>query len=154
MMLSDKPELYKMGESTDFRGSLEYYNDLSISHFKRFYIVSNPTKGTVRAWHGHKIEAKLIKVLEGEFIVSLAKIDDWSKPSKNIEIIEYKIDSNSDIIYVPPGYANGAMNTVSNSKIMYFSSLVLEDSVNDDYRYESKYWDPWSKFSPEIYEWY
>ena len=135
MMLSDKPELYKMGESTDFRGSLEYYNDLSISHFKRFYIVSNPTKGTVRAWHGHKIEAKLIKVLEGEFIVSLAKIDDWSKPSKDIEIIEYKIDSNSDIIYVPPGYANGAMNTVSNSKIMYFSSL-----------------DPWSKFSPEIYE--
>jgi len=152
MMLSDKPELYKMGESTDFRGTLEYYNDLSISHFKRFYIVSNPTKGTVRAWHGHKIEAKLIKVLEGEFIVSLAKIDDWSKPSKDIEIIEYKIDSNSDIIYVPPGYANGAMNTVSNSKIMYFSSLELEDSVKDDYRYESKYWDPWSKFSPEIYE--
>ena len=151
-MLSDKPELYKMGESTDFRGSLEYYNDLSISHFKRFYIVSNPTKGTVRAWHGHKIEAKLIKVLEGEFIVSLAKIDDWSKPSKNIEIIEYNINSNSDIIYVPPGYANGAMNTVSNSKIMYFSSLELEDSVKDDYRYESKYWDPWSKFSPEIYE--
>ena len=82
----------------------------------------------------------------------MAKIDDWSKPSKDIEIIEYKIDSNSDIIYVPPGYANGAMNTVSNSKIMYFSSLELEDSVKDDYRYESKYWDPWSKFSPEIYE--
>ena len=152
MKPSDKPELYKRGESTDFRGSLEYYNDLSISHFKRFYIVSNPTKGTVRAWHGHKIESKLIKVLEGEFIVSLVKIDEWSKPSKDIEIIEYKIDTNSDIIYVPPGYANGAMNTISNSKIMYFSSLELDDSSKDDYRYDSKYWDPWSKFSPEIYE--
>ena len=151
-MLSDKPELYKRGESTDFRGSLEYYNDLSIAQFKRFYIVSNPIKGTVRAWHGHKIETKLIKVIEGEFIVSFVKIDNWSKPSKDIEIMEYKIDSNSDIIYVPPGYANGAMNTISNSKIMYFSSLELDDSAKDDYRYESKYWDPWSKFSPEIYE--
>ncbi|MAV60717.1 MAG: sugar epimerase [Euryarchaeota archaeon] len=152
MSLSDKPKFFKRGESSDFRGSLEYYNDLSISSFKRFYIVNNPTKGTVRAWHGHKIEAKLIKVLEGEFIVSLVQIDDWSKPSKDNEVFEYKIDNNSDIIYIPPGFANGAMNTISNSKIMYFSTLELEDSAKDDYRYESKYWDPWSKFSPEIYE--
>ena len=49
----------------DHRGSLEYYNDLDFDEFKRFYIVRNPKRGTVRAWHGHKVESKLVKVLKG-----------------------------------------------------------------------------------------
>mgnify|MGYP000450276528 FL=1 len=59
---------------------------------------------------------------------------------------------NSGLIYVPPGYANGAMNITEDSEIMYFSNLSLEESAKDDIRFESNYWDPWKKYSPEIYE--
>ena len=152
MNTSEKPIIFEKGVSEDHRGSLEYYNDLALDEFKRFYIVRNPKRGTVRAWHGHKVESKLIKVVNGIFIVCLIKVDNWEKPSKNIEILEYEFDNDSGLIYVPPGYANGAMNVTSDSEIMYFSNLSLEESAKDDIRFKSNYWDPWEKYSPEIYE--
>ena len=126
MSTSEKPIIFERGVSEDHRGSLEYYNDLELDEFKRFYIVRNPKRGTVRAWHGHKVESKLIKVIKGVFILCLIEIDNWEKPSKNIEILEYEFDNDSGLIYVPPGYANGAMNVASDSEIMYFSNLSLE----------------------------
>ena len=95
MSTSEKPIIFEKGLSEDHRGSLEYYNDLALDEFKRFYIVRNPKRGTVRAWHGHKVESKLIKVIQGIFIVCLIKIDNWEKPSKNMEILETRFSSNS-----------------------------------------------------------
>ena len=152
MTESSTPLLLNVGKSEDHRGYVEFYNELKLDYYKRFYIVSNPIEGTVRAWHGHKIEEKLIKVLKGEFLICLVKVDNWDQPSKNLEILEYKLNENSGLLYVPSGYANGAINLNSDSKIMYFSSLVLEDSINDDYRFDSKYWNPWEEYSPKIYE--
>ena len=152
MTESSTPLLLNAGKSEDHRGYVEFYNELKLDYYKRFYIVSNPIEGTVRAWHGHKIEQKLIKVLNGEFLICLVKIDNWDQPSKNLEILEYKLNENSGLLYVPSGYANGAINLNSDSKVMYFSSLVLEDSINDDYRFDSKYWNPWEEYSPKIYE--
>ena len=146
------PLLLNVGKSEDHRGYVEFYNELKLDYYKRFYIVSNPIERTVRAWHGHKIEEKLIKVLKGEFLICLVKVDNWDQPSKNLEILEYKLNENSGLLYVPSGYANGAINLNSDSKVMYFSSLVLEDSINDDYRFDSKYWNPWEEYSPKIYE--
>ncbi len=152
MTESSTPLLLNIGKSEDHRGYVEFYNELKLDYYKRFYIVSNPIEGTVRAWHGHKIEEKLIKVLKGEFLICLVKVDNWDQPSKNLEILEYKLNENSGLLYVPSGYANGAINLNSDSKVMYFSSLVLEDSKNDDYRFDSKYWHPWEEYSPKIYE--
>jgi len=152
MSTSEKPIIFFFFLSEEQRGDLEDYYELALDDFLRFYIVRNPKRGTVRAWHGHKVESKLIKLLQGIFIVCLIKIDNWEKPSKNIEILEYEFDSDSGLIYVPPGYANGAMNVTSDSEIMYFSNLSLEDSAKDDIRFKSNYWDPWEKYSPEIYE--
>lgn len=152
MTESSTPLLLNGGKSEDHRGYVEFYNELKLDYYKRFYIVSNPIEGTVRAWHGHKIEEKLIKVLNGEFLICLVKVDNWDQPSKNLEILEYKLNENSGLLYVPSGYANGAINLNSDSKVMYFSSLVLEDSINDDYRFDSKYWNPWEEYSPKIYE--
>ena len=152
MTESSTPLLLNVGKSEDHRGNVEFYNELKLDYYKRFYIVSNPIEGTVRAWHGHKIEEKLIKVLKGEFLICLVKVDNWDQPSKNLEILEYKLNENSGLLYVPSGYANGAINLNSDSKVMYFSSLVLEDSINDDYRFDSKYWNPWEEYSPKIYE--
>ena len=60
-----EPFIYDKEESEDHRGSLEYYNTLELDPYKRFYIVTNPQKGTVRAWHGHKLN-KTREVLKGD----------------------------------------------------------------------------------------
>ena len=80
---------FEKGFAEDHRGSLEFYNDIKLDKFKRFYIVNNPKKGTVRAWHGHKIEAKLVKVLKGEFVVCTIKIDNWESPNKGIKSTKF-----------------------------------------------------------------
>ena len=54
--------------------------------------------------------------------------------------------------FYTPGFANGAINLIPDSKVMYFSSLSLEESIKDDHRFNSNLWDPWEKYSPEIYE--
>ena len=59
--------------------------------FRRLYIVSNPVDRTVRAWHGHKIESKLVKVLKGKFLVCTVKIDNWDNPDKNALIDEIEM---------------------------------------------------------------
>ena len=53
-------ERYERGFSEDHRGNVEFFNELNLSDDKRFYTVTNPKIGTVRAWHGHKNEKKLI----------------------------------------------------------------------------------------------
>ena len=147
-----EPFIYSKEETKDFRGSLEYYNSLDLDRYKRFYIVNNPQIGTVRAWHGHKIESKLVKVIKGNFCIFTIKIDNWENPSKDLIPSKYEMNENSGILYIPPGYANGAINTEANSQIMYFSSMNIEDSKKDDHRFESKFWNPWKEYSPEIYE--
>ena len=52
-------ERYERGFSEDHRGNVEFFNELNLSDYKRFYTVTNPKIGTVRAWHGHKNEKKL-----------------------------------------------------------------------------------------------
>ena len=152
MNTNSEPVHLEKGFAEDKRGSLEFYNNLKLDEFKRFYIVNNPKKGTVRAWHGHKIEAKLVKVLKGEFVVCTIEIDNWESPDKDLHVTKFDLNENSGIVFIPPGYANGAINLSDDSSIMYFSSLTLEDSKNDDYRFDSQFWNPWVNYSPEIYE--
>tara|TARA_Y100000748_G_C15475350_1_gene480553 strand:- start:45 stop:506 length:462 start_codon:yes stop_codon:yes gene_type:complete len=146
------PTLFNKEQSKDHRGSLEYYNSVSLEKFKRFYIVENPYLGTVRAWHGHKVEGKLFRVLKGQFVLCAVLIDNWEKPSKELEVEKFTIDENSGVVYIPPGYANGLINIVPESKIMTLSTLIYTDALHDDFRYSSKYWNPWQQYSPQIYE--
>ena len=147
-----QPSQFERGFSEDHRGSVEFYNDIDLSLFKRFYVVSNPKRGTVRAWHGHKNEGKLIKVIEGNFLIGVVKIDNWGKPSKELKLDLFEVNPDGDLLYVPPGYANGAMNLVPNSSIMYFSTAHLDDSKEDDYRFDSKFWDPWTDRGGIVFE--
>mgnify|MGYP003338977923 CR=1 FL=1 len=38
------------------------------------------------------------------------------------------------------------------NSIRYFSSLSLKDSINDDFRFDSNFWDPWKTYKPNYYE--
>jgi len=35
------------------------------------------------------------------------------------------------------------MSLENNSKLLILSTLSLDDSIKDDYRFDSKYWNPW-----------
>ena len=105
-----EPTYFEKGFAEDHRGSLEFYNDLKLDNFKRFYIVNNPKKGTVRAWHGHKIEAKLVKVLKGEFVVCTIKIDNWESPNKGIAL-------SKDVIFSKPAPVKNAILKVKFNRL-------------------------------------
>ena len=147
-----EPILFSSKSHSDDRGSVSFTNELNLKNVVRTYKVQNELIKTVRAWHGHKIEEKWISVEEGQFLVCAVHINDFDKPSKNIKIHKFTLTPTDGILYVPNNYANGAMNLTENNTIRYFSSLPLNESVTDDYRFDSKFWDPWSEFNPNFYE--
>jgi len=147
-----EPILYQRSSNSDHRGTVSFTNELDLNKAVRTYKVTNKQIKTVRAWHGHKLEEKWIIVEEGEFLVCAVEIDNFQNPNKEQKIFEFNMTSNDGVLFIPKNYANGAMNLSENNSIRYLSSLPLEESIKDDYRFESKFWDPWSKFNPNIYE--
>ena len=147
-----KPILFESKSNSDHRGTVSFTNELNISTSVRTYKVINNQSKTVRAWHGHKIEEKWISVEDGEFLVCAVKIDDFENPNKNQEVFKFNMTPESGILYIPNNYANGAMNLTENNAVRYYSSLLLEESIKDDYRFESNFSDPWGEFSPNLYE--
>lgn len=132
------------GVAVDDRGQLTFANEFNFENVKRFYMVENHRQGFIRAWHGHKKEAKYAFVCSGSALVCTVKVDNWENPSKNLDINRIVISSkNPKILYIPAGYANGFMSLTNDTKIIFFSSSTLEESAGDDYRFESRYWDPW-----------
>ena len=146
------PVFFESNSSSDERGTVSFTNDLNLQKAVRTYKVENSQLKTVRAWHGHKVEEKWVNVEQGEFLVCVVKVDDFNSPSKDSEIQTYKISPKDGFLYIPPNFANGAMNLTEDNAIRYYSSSTLEESLNDDFRFESDYWDPWSQHSPNFYE--
>jgi dTDP-4-dehydrorhamnose 3,5-epimerase len=132
------------GKAFDDRGSLSFINDLDISIFKRFYIVQNHTQGFVRAWHGHKKEAKAVVVVAGAALVAAVKIDNWDKPSKDLEVQRAVLSAEKPgALLIPAGHANGFMTLTEGAKVMFLSTSTLDESVGDDFRFDANYWNPW-----------
>jgi len=73
-------------------------------------------------------------------------------PDKKLEVKEYLLNPENSVLFVPGGYANGAMNLTKENEIRYFSSTTLKESSKDDYRIDAKFWDPWTVHNPNFYE--
>jgi dTDP-4-dehydrorhamnose 3,5-epimerase len=143
--VSDKVEFIAGGMSVDDRGSLNFINDFSLGHFKRFYVVENHRQGFIRAWHGHKHEAKAVVCLQGSAVVAGVKIDDWSNPSKDLPIERFVLSSSKPgALLIPAGYANGFMSLTTDAMVLFFSSSTLAESAADDIRFDSKHWNAWT----------
>lgn len=139
-----EPTIIKGNRIFDNRGSLIFNNNLDFKEIKRFYIVHNYSKNFIRAWHGHLKEEKYIKCLSGTFQVSAVKIGNIKKPNKKNKIFNYFLnETNNDFIHIPKGYANGSMSLEDNSKLLILSTLTIQESAIDDYRFDSRYWNPW-----------
>jgi dTDP-4-dehydrorhamnose 3,5-epimerase len=83
-------------------------------------------------------------VLEGVVQCSLVKVDNWEKPSKDLEIQSFVLSAEKpSLLLIPNGYANGFMNLTNNAIIQFFSDKTLEESGSDDFRFPHDYWNPW-----------
>lgn len=132
------------GLAVDDRGAVGFVNDFDFSGVKRFYMVTNHRAGFVRAWHAHHHEAKYVTVLRGSAIVGAVKIDNWENPSKNSLVNRYVLSAQKpSVLYIPAGHANGFMSLTEDTVIVFFSTATVEESRNDDIRYDARYWDIW-----------
>jgi dTDP-4-dehydrorhamnose 3,5-epimerase-like enzyme len=139
-----EPKLIKGGIAVDDRGSVSFVNDFDFNNVKRFYMIENHKQGFIRAWHGHKKEGKYFMVVRGSALVCGVEIDNWENPSKHLKIHRFVLSEKSPaVLHLPAGYANGAMSLTEDAKIIVFSDSLLQDSLNDDIRFDSRYWDPW-----------
>jgi dTDP-4-dehydrorhamnose 3,5-epimerase-like enzyme len=139
-----EPELLKGGLAVDDRGEVGFVNDFDFSDVRRFYTVSNHEPGFVRAWHGHRNEAKYVLAVRGSVLVCCVEVDDWESPSVDLPIARFVLSERSPaVLRVPAGFVNGFMTLTPGAKLMFFSTSTLEESLGDDIRFPARYWDPW-----------
>lgn len=136
--------LIKGGIAVDDRGDVSFVNDFDFQDVKRCYIVSNHAEGFVRAWHGHKREAKYVMVVKGAVLIGAVEVDDWGAPSPDLKAVRYVMSEKTpSVLFIPAGYANGFMSLTNDAKLIFFSTSTLEESLGDDYRFDSRLWDIW-----------
>lgn len=136
-----KPKIIQGGNFSDHRGTLSYVNDFSFKDIERFYIISNSDTHPVRAWQGHKLDAKNFYCLSGSFRIHYVKIDNWENPSKDLAIETVILTvSESKMLHIPAGYANAIESLEPDSKLISFSTLPLSNVSEDDVRYDANYW--------------
>ena len=139
------PTLIQGGVAVDDRGELLFANDFIFEGVKRFYMVSNHQANFIRAWHAHKREGKYVLVVQGAAIVGAVKIDDWSAPSRGLEVHRYVLSASQPrVLWIPPGYANGFKSLSAGTKVLFFSTATIDESRDDDVRYDARYWDIWN----------
>lgn len=140
----EEPRLIEGGLAVDDRGTLAFVNAFNFDGVKRFYVVSNHRAGFVRAWHAHRREAKYVLAVAGHAVVGAVKIDNWEAPAKDLPVKSYVLSAEKpSILYIPSGYANGFMTLTAETRLMFFSTATLEESRDDDIRYEARHWDIW-----------
>lgn len=143
-MTKKVPNIIVGGKHADSRGKLFFFNDFEMKSVKRFYIIEHTDTKTVRAWQGHKIEQKWFYIIGGSFKIVLVQPDNWVELSSNLETQNFVLKSDSnEILHVPGGFANGFKALEPNSKMMVFSNLTVEESADDDFRFDQNKWYDW-----------
>jgi len=132
-------KLINGGVSVDDRGSVRFVNDFNFEGVKRFYQVENHSRGFIRAWHGHKKEGKYVYVVNGSALVGVVNME-------TEEITKFVLSSQTPkVLWIPPGYFNGFKSLEENTKIIFFSTSTLEESLGDDIREDHDKWNIWNE---------
>ncbi len=131
------------GISIDDRGCVRYVNDFNFKDVKRFYHVENFSKNIIRAFHGHKKEAKYAYVVRGSALICLVNLGKNKKELKKQTVKRFVLSSKKpQILYIPPNHANGFKILENDTSIVYFSNKTLKESTTDDLRLP---YDTWGK---------
>jgi dTDP-4-dehydrorhamnose 3,5-epimerase len=140
-----EPRLMTGDLAVDDRGEVGFVNDFDFSGVKRFYTVRNHHRGFVRAWHGHRREAKYVTVVSGAALVAAVAVDDWERPSRDLKVSRFVLSAAKPrVLFIPAGHANGFMSLTDDARLMFFSTSTLADSHGDDIRFDARYWDAWT----------
>lgn len=146
-MQRTQPLLIQGGLSEDNRGKIKYINDFTFNKVKRFYEVTH-VSDIPRAFHGHMQEEKYVYVTSGSILLCLVKLTQVDNPSKKSKVHTFVLSSkNSQIVYIPKGYANGFKTLEKNTSVIFYSTFSVEQSQKDDFRYPWNYWgeDIWKE---------
>ncbi|MDD5433616.1 MAG: dTDP-4-dehydrorhamnose 3,5-epimerase family protein [Candidatus Pacebacteria bacterium] len=137
----EEPNLIKGGLAVDERGQVTFVNDFHFEGVKRFYMLENFSKSSVRGFHGHLKEAKYALVVSGTALIVLGHMDNPQNPDKHGKVFRFILsDRNPEILHIPAGYANGVRALENKTKVIFFSTISIEEARNDDFRYPFDYW--------------
>ena len=134
-----KPNIIEGNCYIDQRGKLFYNNDFDTSSIKRIYMIENINVDFIRAWQGHKIEQRWFSVLQGSFEIQLIAIDDWEKPTINLQ--RHKFILNTDklsVLHIPRGYVSSLQALKEASKLLVMADYLLGE-IDDEFRYSFDY---------------
>ena len=130
----------------DERGQISSLNKFHFEGVRRTYIIHHPDTSVIRGWHAHQHERKWFYCVSGAFSVALVKIDDWNNPSSKLTAEIFNLTAeDSKIVCVPAGYANCLKASEPNSIMQVFSDKILEEALNDSWRYDKSLWVNWEK---------
>ena len=135
----NESKILQGGISVDDRGSVRYVNDFQFDQVKRFYHVENHRSGYIRAWHGHKKEGKYVYVVSGSALIGIVDME-----TENIEKFILS-DKSPKILWIPPGKYNGFKSLEENTKILFFSTSTINESIDDDIRKPYDQWNIWEE---------
>ena len=136
-----KPRLIEGGLHVDGRGILSYVNDFDFKEVERSYIIRSHRAYEPRGWVGHKIDQKWFWVVQGTSQISVVKPDNWERPASNLPVERFVLSAlKPQVLHVPAGYANTSVNLCEDTILMVFSTGKIENSKNDDYRFEFDTW--------------
>ncbi len=142
--MQDVPRLIQGRKHIDGRGTVSYINDFLFDGVKRFYLIEHADTKIARAWQGHQQEQKWFYVVSGIFKVVIVKPDNWVTPVDAIQIEEFELHAGQPgILFVPGGFVNGFKALEPNSKMIVYSNFSVEESANDDFRFDSALWFDW-----------
>jgi dTDP-4-dehydrorhamnose 3,5-epimerase len=125
----------------DDRGTVRFINDFDFANVRRFYQVENHRSGYIRAWHAHVRECKYVYVVTGAALIGVVDFtDENAVPEKFVLSAEIP-----KVLWIPPGKANGFMSLREDTRIMFYSTSTLEESMGDDVRFPYDKWNIWTE---------
>src|SRR5690606_15036618 len=128
------------GIAKDHRGQIRFVNEFDMSLVKRFYIIKNSGLELVRGWRAHRIEQRWFYVLQGFFKLDLVKIDNWDKPSEDLEIEKLVLDAKDNkVLHIPAGYGTAFQALEKGSEILVFADHPLDHAPLDNYTFGIDY---------------
>ncbi|MEO8234890.1 MAG: dTDP-4-dehydrorhamnose 3,5-epimerase family protein [Flavobacterium sp.] len=139
------PQIIQGGQFKDERGKITFVNDFDLKAVRRCYSIEHSDTAIIRAWQGHKKEQKWFQVILGTFLVAVVCPDDWENPRLDLGVKTFVLKAvENQILYIPSGFANGFKALKPNSKMLVFSDFTVEESSNDNFRFDSKFWFDWN----------
>lgn len=140
-MADEKVTLIQGEVFTDHRGRITSLNAFRFPGVERVYFIHHSNADVVRGWHGHQFERKWFYCVKGSFRMGFVRPDNWEHPSADLEPEFFELDEhNSQILCVPPGYANCLKAHQPGSVLMVLSGATYPECLADSWRYPTSMW--------------